>query len=194
MVVKTFKIKRPKLCAFLILLVLVGMIALVIFAGHRVAESSETQGISIEYTLTDEPTRQDFISKLGWKVPEKYADYKKVTIPKEFNDVYKEYNELMKTQGFDLEKFCGKEVEVYTYEVLNYPGHEKNIQLSLMIYDGKLIGGDVCCTEIDGFMQGLLCNDSNSEPDSVTNSAAVSETDKTASETTSKPESKADSE
>ncbi len=189
MVVKTFKIKRPKLCAFLILLVLVGMIALVVFAGQKVAKSSETQGVSIEFTLTDEPSRQEFISKLGWQVAEKYSDYKKVTIPKQFNDVYKEYNQLMKTQGFDLEKYCGKEVEVYTYEVKNYPQHEKNIQLSLMIFDGKLIGGDVCCTEIDGFMQGLLStetkNESKAESKVESNSESKTE-DTTESETESK--------
>ena len=41
--------------------------------------------------------------------------------------------------------------------MLNYEGHtEKDcMKLTLIVYNGELIGGDVCCTELGGFMQGL---------------------------------------
>ena len=105
--------------------------------------------------MKDEKERQSFLKEMGWEVSEEYTECKVVIIPDEFNEVYEKYNDLQKKQGFDLSKYKGKTVEIYTYEVRNYPDHEKNMVCNLMIYEDVLIGGDVSCVEIDGFMQGL---------------------------------------
>ena len=69
--------------------------------------------------------------------------------------MYDGYNKLQKEQGFDLSDYKGKKAEVYSYPVYNYKGHKDCITLTLIGCDGVLIGGDVSCSELDGFMQGL---------------------------------------
>lgn len=150
MFIKTIKIKKPGAAlaaAVAILLCIIVVIAVIIGKW----------GKPTVYNLKTESQRQEFIKSMGWEVPEDYLECKVITIPEEWNDVYEEYNKLQKEQGFNLEKYKGKTVEIYTYQVLNYEGHEdKNCMVcNLMICDGILIGGDVCCTELNGFMQGL---------------------------------------
>ena len=54
--------------------------------------------------------------------------------------------------------YAGKRVKRWIYRVTNYPRYENAdcIQATLLIYDGQVIGGDVCSTEIDGFMHGFV--------------------------------------
>ncbi|MCD7772468.1 MAG: DUF4830 domain-containing protein, partial [Ruminococcus sp.] len=106
-------------------------------------------------TLDTEELRQEFIKDLGWETDSEYTSSKVVKIPVEFDDVYEDYNEIQEQQGFNLKKYKGKEVEIYTYLVKNYPNDKENVYLSLIIFEGRLIGGDVSCNELDGFMQGL---------------------------------------
>ena len=150
MFVKTVKIKKPGAA-------LAGAVAILLCVIVVIAVIIGKIGNPKVYTLKTETQRQDFLKSMGWSVSEKYTECKVVTIPEEFNDVYEEYNKLQKEQGFDLEKYKGKTIEVYTYQVYNYKGHEdKDCMIcNLMICDGVLIGGDVCCTELDGFIQGL---------------------------------------
>lgn len=150
MFVKSFKIKKSGFAVVAAAAVII--IVAVILAVAAGADSR------VVYTLKNENQRQSFLKEMGWEVSEEYTECKVVIIPDDFNDVYENYNELQKKQGFDLEKFKGKTVEIYTYEVKNYPDHKENIVANLMIYEGELIGGDVCCIEIDGFMQGLKKN------------------------------------
>lgn len=99
----------------------------------------------------------NYISTLGWEVDAEPEEIKEIVIPHQFDDVYKKYNELQKAQGFDLSKYSGERVKLWSFIVRNYPGYENNdcIRINLLVYDGCIIGGDVCSVEIDGFMHGL---------------------------------------
>ncbi len=108
------------------------------------------------YKVKTEQQRQALIAELGWETSEKPSEHKTTVVPKEFDDVYEAYNELQKEQGFDLAKFKGKEVEIYCYPVYNYKGHKECMNLTLIGFEGELVGGDLCCTELDGFMQGIM--------------------------------------
>ena len=147
MFVKTIKVKKPGLVA---LAVLGAVLAAAIMLFSFVFADSDSN-----YTMKTEAQRQAFLKEMGWETGESYLECKVVIIPSEFNDVYKRYNDLQKKQGFDLESYKGKTVEIYTYEVKNYPGHKENIICTLMTYNDVLIGGDVSCVEVGGFMQGL---------------------------------------
>ena len=99
--------------------------------------------------------RRIFLSDKGLEVSENEIDMKKVQIPSEFDEVYTQYNDMQKAQGFDLEKFKGKTVEMYTYQILNYDDTEDEIHANVLIYKNKIIGGDISSVNLEGFMSGF---------------------------------------
>jgi hypothetical protein len=65
---------------------------------------------------------------------------------------------VQKEQGFDLEKYKGKTVTLYTYNITNYE-NEDNIIADLIVCDDLLIGADLCNPSADnGFLVGLEKN------------------------------------
>lgn len=153
MFIKTVKVKKPKVLYIALTLIVAAIIALLIMLGCSLSSKSNLE-------MKSETQRQAFLKKMGWEVSDEYDECKVVEIPAKFNEVYENYNKLQKEQGFDLLKFAGKSVEVYTYKVSNYySGKDKNkdedIECHLMVCEGQLIGGDVCSQAVDGFMQGL---------------------------------------
>ena len=70
--------------------------------------------------------------------------------------MYENYNQVQKAQGCDLSKYGGKKCKRYTYVVKNYPDHPENVRANLLVYKNKLIGGDICSLELDGFLHGLV--------------------------------------
>lgn len=149
MFVKTVKLKKPAAFAAVLILAVAAVIAVVLCAV-------KSAGGAKSYKVKTEQQRQALIAELGWEVSEKPSEHKTTVIPKEFDEVYSAYNELQREQGFDLSDYKGKKVEIFSYPVYNYKGHESCMTLTLMGYEGKLIGGDICCTELDGFMQGIM--------------------------------------
>jgi len=71
------------------------------------------------------------------------------------DDSYQDYLALQSQQGFDLEKYAGKRVKRYTYEVLNYPTGETGVQANLLIRKNTVVGGEVLSPQLDGFLHGL---------------------------------------
>lgn len=97
-----------------------------------------------------------FLNQLGWQVEEKYIEKEKITIPNEFDDVYRQYNEIQKRAGFDLEKYKGKRAMRYTYIVTNYPENiNDEVRADLIIVGGEVVGGDIMTVALDGFMYPL---------------------------------------
>ena len=145
---------KPK-TLFGLILVLTGVIVIVITFTSNHIKSSERVMSSV--TLETNDQREEYLTSLGWEFKTN-CDEKQVQIPSEFNDVYTRYNEIQKSQGFDLEPYKGQEVTVYTYNITNYAGYENRdcIYANLIVCNNMLIGGDVCSTSVsDGFMQTL---------------------------------------
>ena len=65
------------------------------------------------------------------------------------------YNELQRTQGLDLSDYGGKTVERYTYQITNYEGFEGTVYANLLISRNRVIGGDICSADADGFVHGF---------------------------------------
>lgn len=107
--------------------------------------------------------RVAFFSQFGWEIGTDPLEVKEVVIPTEFDETYEEYNTLQKSQGLDLSKYKGKRAKFWSYEIKNYPGYENTdgvIRGNILVYDGIVIGGDVCSIELDGFMAGFMANES----------------------------------
>lgn len=106
--------------------------------------------------LADGDANIEFLNGFGWETEERYIEKEKITIPTEFDAVYRNYNELQKKSGFDLEKYKGKKAVRYTYIVKNYPeAAESEVRANVICVDGTPVGGDVMTTALDGFMKPL---------------------------------------
>ena len=142
---------------------LAALIALIAFvpelqpvaAGAEVIEQEET--VSFEKRRSNEE-RIAFLEQFGWQVDATPAESTTVTIPREFDKVFAAYNEMQRAQGLDLSVYSGKTVERYTYTVTNYQGHEGTVLANLLIYRGRVIGGDICSADSSGFVHGLRAN------------------------------------
>lgn len=105
--------------------------------------------------------RTEYIASLGFCVVSAPSEVKTVTVPYRFDGVYEDYNKLQRAVGFDLMQYRGKNVTVYTYP---FADKSLNADVHLMVYDGVLIGGDICGRELGSPMYPLS-NDSAAEID-----------------------------
>lgn len=113
-------------------------------------------GISLLASNAQE--RAAFISQFGWEVSDDPTEVAEIIIPSEFDATYSDYNAVQLEQGLNLEPYKGLRAKRWTYDVLNYPGYEGRqgvVQINLLVYDGAVIGGDVCSLELGGFLQGF---------------------------------------
>ena len=116
--------------------------------------------VSVSYSgIKDNSDRLEFISQFGWEVDATPIEEVEVTVPAEFDKVYLGYNEMQKEQGLNLAKYKGKTVTRYTYNVTNYPDYEDTVYISLLVYKDKVIGGDVCSADVNGFVHGFAAPD-----------------------------------
>ncbi|MBE6907748.1 DUF4830 domain-containing protein [Marasmitruncus massiliensis] len=99
--------------------------------------------------------RVEFLKSFGWEVNPEEVEIMEVLIPKEVDEVFANYNDIQKQQGCDMSKYAGKRCKRYSYTVLNYPDGSEDVRANVIVYNGKIIGGDVCSTKLDGFMHGF---------------------------------------
>lgn len=115
--------------------------------------TTASRAVSLKMNEIDGSTyekRLFYINSLGYSVEDKTVTTKETVIPANFGDVYSNYNEIQREAGFDLARFKGKRVTVYTYDLCD---SEK--KLNLIVYDGKIIGGDICDISLNGEMKPL---------------------------------------
>lgn len=161
MVIYSVKVNRKKLLWTIIIAVCALIILLT--AGVRIwgGTSRQMSGTAVntaamqDIDLSAETTEQQvaFLRQLGFDCGEQPTAFLEVIIPQQFNGVYESYNELQKQSGFDLTRYQGRRVKRYTYPIYGY--QDQDMVANLLVYDGKVIGGDVCSLAQDGFMEGL---------------------------------------
>lgn len=134
----------------------VSAILLVILIAIEVTGfGKDALAVSVPLTGELSTAGADFLKEYGWEVSPTPTEIVQVNIPGEFGRVYKVYNDLQRSQNFDLLPYRGKAVQRYTYEVYNYPDMEKGVVANLLIYKEQVIGGDICTIALDGFMHGF---------------------------------------
>ena len=106
-------------------------------------------------TMSDNDSRVQFLESQGWQVITSPKEASQVKIPTEQSPVYSRYNDLQKSQGYDLSQYAGKNVMRYVYEITNYPGAEQPVYATLLVYKNQIIGGDITNTAEKGKVQGL---------------------------------------
>lgn len=106
-------------------------------------------------SLRTNDQRVSYLTQQGWDVVVSPVQTRQVLIPTELSEVFERYNTLQVSQGFDLTQYGGKTVTQYVYQVENFPNATDPVYATLLIYDDKIIGGDVTDTSAGGVMQGL---------------------------------------
>ena len=97
-----------------------------------------------------------YLATFGWSVNAEPKEVQKIRIPESSdNKVFARYNELQRSQGFDLTGFGGKEAMRYVYEILNYPNAAAPVYASVIVYDGHIIGGDITNSAPEGKIHGF---------------------------------------
>lgn len=151
MFVLTAKLSKTKLIAAgVILLAAILLIILLATAGGSDAPSGSAP---IGETNDD---RVAYLATFGWSVNAEPTQTQKVKIPDTAeNKVFARYNDLQKSQGFDLTDYAGKEAMRYVYEILNYPDASAPVYASVLVCDGRVIGGDITNSAPDGVIHGF---------------------------------------
>ena len=173
MMVMTAKVNMKKT------LILLGAIAAVIIAIIMAAGGSDTQTTSAP-TLTGNDARVQFLKDFGWEVDNTPVESSQVRIPEQVTEVFDRYNQLQKSQGYDLSKLAGKNAMRYVYKVSNYPGATDPVYATVLIHKQQIVGGDVTDTSAKGKVQGFKMPKS-------TNPTTSSEAPSVPSQSTTKP-------
>ena len=141
MVVMTAKLSKKKL---LIAAAVVVLAAALVFCLKNPGQAPEDAQTS---------SRTAFLSSFGYSVGDEPVQVGQVQIPAEPSEVFDRYNELQKSQGYDLSALAGRSVTRYVYK-LNDCG-EGEWFATVLEYRGEIVGGDVANTDPGGQMHGF---------------------------------------
>ena len=150
--IRFFGILSVALVALVTLIAFVPALEPAAATGSEITEESVT--VSFDKVKSNED-RIAFLAQFGWQAEKTPIESTTVTIPREFDKVFAAYNQLQRTQGLDLSDYGGKTVERHTYKITNYEGFEGTVYANLLISRGRVIGGDICSADADGFVHGF---------------------------------------
>ena len=119
---------------------------------------NKTQATVGGVTVSSNDDRVRFLVSHGWEVVSSPAHTSQVRIPAEGGEVFRRYNDLQKTMGYDLSPYAGKTVMRYVYTVKNYPGATEPVYATILICDNRIIGGDITDTAANGKIPGFPKN------------------------------------
>jgi hypothetical protein len=151
----TAKMPKRKLTLGVAAAALLCCCAIALNFGHALSREASAPASPNPKGVRSNQDRIDYLSAYGWQVSPEPVATQELLIPKEMDDSYTEYLALQTGQGFDLQKYAGKRVKRYTYEVLNYPTGEAGVQVNLLICKNTVVGGEVLSPQLDGFLHGL---------------------------------------
>lgn len=155
MFVYSVKTSKTKIMAVAFAIVAVVVSIVMLFMNQKEPALNDSV---VNYKAENSAQRTAFLSQFGWKTSDDPVEISEVIIPADFDAGYMEYAAMNKAQGLDLEPYKGVRAKRWTYDVLNYPGLENmksTVQANLLIYDGRVIGGDICSLEQGGFIHGF---------------------------------------
>ncbi len=115
--------------------------------------------VSYDHISTPE-ARAAFLAAFGWEVDAENEEVCEVTVPARFDAVYEGYNALQRGQGLNLERYRGKKVMRYTYPVTNFAAasgedYDGDVLATILVYKNRVIAGDICSADVNGFLHGL---------------------------------------
>ena len=148
MLVMTAKVDKKKIVMILAAVIAL-VVGLVMLLGGNDSEPTASTNVS------NNDSRVAFLKSFGWDVTTSPTESSQVRIPAETSDVFDRYNQLQKSQGYDLSAYAGKTVMRYVYRINNYPNATEPVYATLLVYKNQIIGGDVTDTAAKGVVRGF---------------------------------------
>ena len=108
--------------------------------------------------------RVKFLRDQGWEVSDTPMESSQVRVPETTSQIYERYNNLQKSQGYDLSRYAGEKVMRYVYEIRNLPGATAPVYATLLVCKNQIIGGDITDTGVGGKIRGILRTKTDSLP------------------------------
>lgn len=161
MMVMTAKVNMKKLVMILGGIALAIVLLVLLLGGGGEAETTSA-------TVSGNDARVKFLEDFGWEVAASPTESSQVKIPTEMTEVFDRYNQLQKSQGYDLTQYAGKNVMRYVYKILNYPGATEPVYATLLVYKNQIIGGDVTDTAAGGKIRGFTMPEGTTAPTETT--------------------------
>ena len=97
-----------------------------------------------------------FFKQFGFDIITPPLECTEITLPQTMNAVYKNYNRIQEQIGLDLTPYLGKTVSRVTYELVDHPFDTTDqVRGNLLIYQDRVIAGDIMTIASDGFMVPL---------------------------------------
>ncbi len=155
MFIYSFKASTIRFFAIIVLSV-AAIITLVALIPEYEPAPVYTESEKVTYSkISTNEDRRSFLAQFGWETSKEAIDEANVKIPSKFDTVYESYNTLQTKQGLNLEKYKNKDVTRYTYEITNYPDYDGKVLANIIVYKNKVIGGDICSADVNGFLHGF---------------------------------------
>ena len=149
MMVMTAKVDLKKIMLVLVAVAVVLVALILIFGGSDEATATSAP------SLATNDGRVQFLESFGWEVTTSPLQSTQVKIPEEMSEVFRRYNALQLSQGYDLQEYAGKTVMRYVYEIVDYPEATEPVLATLLVHKGKVIGGDITDTAPGGKIHGF---------------------------------------
>ena len=160
MMVMTAKVDLKKLLAAIAAAAAVILGAILLLGGGNGAPTAATGGQQV----SGNDARVQFLRDKGWEVTTSPKESGQVKIPEQTSAVFDRYNNLQKSQGYDLTDYAGKNVMRYVYKVHNFPGATEPVYATLLVSKNRIIGGDVTDTSATGVIRGFQMPEKNTTP------------------------------
>ena len=163
MFVMTAKVNKKKIAIILGSIVAAAELLFLLLSGTG-SKSTATGAISV----ASNDDRVNFLSGFGWEVTNSPVETGQVRIPEESGEVFERYNQLQKSQGYDLTPYSGQTVMRYVYQINNYPGATEPVYATVLISKNRVIGGDITDTAAKGSIRGFKMPKSDTTEPSTT--------------------------
>ena len=155
MLVCSIKLTKKKVFAALFAAAIVLAVIIAVSSGGGGASAPAGADAPENVLAATNDQRVEFLKFFGLNPKPDPVEIIEVIIPSEFDETYEGYNNLQKSAGFDLAGQKGKKVKKWTYEIIDFPGSSSPVQATLLVLDGKVVGGDIAEIAVGGFQRSL---------------------------------------
>ena len=110
--------------------------------------------------IEDASDAYSLLTSLGYEAEPEPLETVQVKVPKKFDALYEAYNAVQLAEGFNLARYGGKTLTRHSFRVTGVPQGMSaplgNMTASVLVYKGKVVGGDLYDDGGEGSVTGLL--------------------------------------